>query len=218
MRKRYLVLGLSVFIALAVAVPAIGDSGPTASTAASSKKALKKAKKALKKAKQAQNAADDAQSTADGAQTAADNAQTAADTAQQAADAALAQNVAIDYEQNTNSATFTTIFDQGGLRLQARCQGATRDITVRATTTKDGVMFAAANFAANAVLTESSDDFDVGETITLDADIQANGTINYNAPDGTQIAISYTSDDVLIRTPPTAGCLFGGNANILTAA
>jgi hypothetical protein len=58
MSKRYLVLGLSAVLALAVAVPAIGQSSdPTATTSASAKKT---AKKALKKAKQAKKLAQQA--------------------------------------------------------------------------------------------------------------------------------------------------------------
>jgi hypothetical protein len=57
MSRRQVVLGISVVLAIAVAVPAVA-SNPTASTSAAStrsiaKKALKKAKKALKKANQA---------------------------------------------------------------------------------------------------------------------------------------------------------------------
>lgn len=109
MRKRYLVLGLSVFLALALAVPALGGpSNPVAGASATAKaialKALKKAKKAqttantaLSNAAAAQSTADSAQSAANGAQTTANQAktaaaaaQTSADNAQTAADAANA--------------------------------------------------------------------------------------------------------------------------------
>lgn len=102
MSKRYVVLGLSVFLALALAVPALGGpSNPIANVSASAKKIAKKAKKKAKKAQQsansAQNSADNAQGTANealntaqGAQTAAEGAQTAAEGAQAAADAAQA--------------------------------------------------------------------------------------------------------------------------------
>ena len=67
MRKRYVVLGLSAVLALAVAVPAIGQSSDPTATASLSlsgvnkkaKKALKKAKAANKKANQALNETDD---------------------------------------------------------------------------------------------------------------------------------------------------------------
>jgi hypothetical protein len=65
MRKRYLVLAFSVLLALAVAVPALGEpSDPTATTSVSAKKlakkALKKAKKANKRSKRALNTANEA--------------------------------------------------------------------------------------------------------------------------------------------------------------
>jgi membrane protein involved in colicin uptake len=109
MRKRYLVLGLSVFLALALAVPALGGpSNPVAGASATAKaiaqKALKKAKAAQKTANQAkstantalsnaaaaQSTANSAQSDANQAKTAAAAAQTSADNAQTAADAANA--------------------------------------------------------------------------------------------------------------------------------
>ncbi|MGB2851120.1 MAG: hypothetical protein WBC01_05575 [Solirubrobacterales bacterium] len=102
MKNRYLVLGLAAFLAVALAVPALGGpSNPIADGAASAKKtakkALKKAKKANQNAKAAQSSADSAQATADGAasaaataQTTADGAQTSADAAQTSADAAQA--------------------------------------------------------------------------------------------------------------------------------
>ncbi len=107
MKKRYTVLGLSLFLALALAVPALGGpSNPVASISASVKstanKALKKAKSAQKTANNALNAANGAQSTANGAQslattvqgetkkakTAADEAKTAAAVAKSTADGA----------------------------------------------------------------------------------------------------------------------------------
>ena len=102
MKNRYLVLGLAAFLAIALAVPALGGpSNPIADGAASAKKtakkALKKAKKANQAAKAAQSSADaaqlsadGAQSTANGAQSTANGAQTAAEGAQASADAAQA--------------------------------------------------------------------------------------------------------------------------------
>lgn len=95
MKKRYVVLGLSAFLVLALAVPALGGpSNPIADTAANAKKT---AKKALKTAQAAQNTADNAQNDANSAsddaaaaQTTAAAAQTTADGAQAAATAAQA--------------------------------------------------------------------------------------------------------------------------------
>jgi hypothetical protein len=90
MKNRYLVFGLSIVLALALAVPALGGpTNPVASLSASAKsiakKALKKAKTAQKKAESAQSAANAAQSTANTANTAAGKAQTTANTANTAA-------------------------------------------------------------------------------------------------------------------------------------
>jgi hypothetical protein len=72
MSKRYAVLGLSVFLALALAVPALGGpTNPVASTSASVKSI---ANKALKKAKAAQNTANAASAAASSASNTANSA------------------------------------------------------------------------------------------------------------------------------------------------
>jgi len=96
MKNRYLVLGLSVVLALALAVPAFGGpTNPIASISASVKqtanKALNKAKKAQQTANKAQTAANNAQSAADKAQSTATTANTAAGKAQTTANDALAK-------------------------------------------------------------------------------------------------------------------------------
>ena len=116
MNKRYLVLGLSVVLALALAVPALGGpSNPVADISASAKKtakkALKKAKKANKKANAAQDSADNAQSSADNAQSTADNALSAAQAAQTTADGAQA---AAQAAQATADSKFGSIVTQPG--------------------------------------------------------------------------------------------------------
>lgn len=86
MKKRYTILGLSIFLALALAVPALGGpSNPVASVSASVKSI---ANKALKKAKAAQGAAESAQSTANSASNAASDAQKDANAAQKTANTA----------------------------------------------------------------------------------------------------------------------------------
>jgi multidrug efflux pump subunit AcrA (membrane-fusion protein) len=116
MSKRYAVLGLSVFLALALAVPAFGGpsnpvAGASASVKSTANKALKKAKAAQKtanganatanaalseaktgrdEAKKAQTTANTAKTTADGAKTTAEGAKTAADEAKAAAASAEA--------------------------------------------------------------------------------------------------------------------------------
>ena len=68
MKRRYLVLGFSLVLAVAVAVPALGQSSdPTATTAGgkkTAKKALKKAEKADQRSQQALNVANEALDTA----------------------------------------------------------------------------------------------------------------------------------------------------------
>ena len=93
MRNRYLVLGFTVVLALALSVPALGGpSNPLSSGATALKdtasKALKKAKKANTAAKAAQSTADQALTRAGSAQDDADAAQTSATGARNAADAA----------------------------------------------------------------------------------------------------------------------------------
>jgi hypothetical protein len=95
MKKRYIVLGLSLVLALALSVPALGGpSNPIASVSASVKsianKALKKAKTAQATAESAQSTANSASSAAAGAQKDATAAQKTANTAQGNASTALA--------------------------------------------------------------------------------------------------------------------------------
>jgi membrane protein involved in colicin uptake len=137
MKSRYAVLFLSLVLALALAVPALGGpTNPIASISASVKstanKALKKAKKAQttansalstansaqSEAKSAQTtansantAAKNAQNTANGASTAAKNAQTTADAAKTAAAAAKA---AADAAQATANSKFGSTFSEFG--------------------------------------------------------------------------------------------------------
>jgi hypothetical protein len=124
MKKRYTVLGLSLFLAMALAVPALGGpSNPVASISASVKKtankALKKAKTAQTTANNALSAANSAQSlastvqgeakkaksTADSAKAAADEAKSAAATAQSTADSAKAAAEAANANANTRLKT-----------------------------------------------------------------------------------------------------------------
>jgi hypothetical protein len=99
MKKRYTVLGLSVVLALALAVPALGGPSNPIAGASASVKAI--AKKALKKAKAAQTAATNAQNTANAASSAAATAQKDASGADK--EAAAAQKAA-----NTAQGTATT--------------------------------------------------------------------------------------------------------------
>jgi trimeric autotransporter adhesin len=86
MKTRYLVLGLSMGLALSVAVPALGGPLALRSSSIASVKLL--AKKALTAANAAQGAAGAAQGTATAAQGAASGAQSTANTAKTAASSA----------------------------------------------------------------------------------------------------------------------------------
>jgi hypothetical protein len=99
MRNRYLVLGLATFIAIAMAVPALG--GPSNPIASSSANALKIAKKAKAAAAAAQTSADTAQSTANSAISTANSANSKATAAQTAATAA--QTAANNANTNANT-------------------------------------------------------------------------------------------------------------------
>ena len=110
MKNRFMILGLASFLAVALAVPALGGpSNPIADGAASAKKtakkALKQARKAKTLAKDAQSSADAAQATADAAQTSANDANTAAANAQTTADAAA--TAAADAQADADAAQAT---------------------------------------------------------------------------------------------------------------
>jgi membrane protein involved in colicin uptake len=100
MSKRYAVLGLSVFLALALAVPALG--GPTNPIASISASAKATANKALKKAKAAQNTANSALSAANSAQSTANSAQNEATKALN--EAKKAQTTGTNAQNTANSA------------------------------------------------------------------------------------------------------------------
>ena len=107
MKKRYAVLGLSVFLALALAVPALGGpsnpiAGASASVKSTANKALKKAKSAEKTAKTALSTANSANSLAGTVQDEAKKAQTTANTAQ--SEAKKAQTTANEAKTNAGAA------------------------------------------------------------------------------------------------------------------
>ena len=100
MSKRYAVLGLSVFFALALAVPALG--GPTNPVASISASVKSTANKALKKAKAAQNTANSALTAANSAQGNANSAQS--DATKALNEAKKAQSTGTNAQNTANSA------------------------------------------------------------------------------------------------------------------
>lgn len=106
MSKRYAILGLSVFFALALAVPALGGpTNPIASTSASVKQT---ANKALKKAKAAQSTANSALTAANNAQGDATKAGSEASKALTEAKKALTTGTAAQTAANTAQTTATS--------------------------------------------------------------------------------------------------------------
>jgi hypothetical protein len=103
MKKRYVVLGLSLVFALALAVPAFG--GPTNPIATGSATIKSVANKALKTAKKAQKTANTALSTANSANSAANTADSDAKKASTAAGAAQATANTANTAANSAQAT-----------------------------------------------------------------------------------------------------------------
>jgi membrane protein involved in colicin uptake len=116
MKRRYVVFFLSLVLALALAIPALG--GPTNPIAAISASVKSTANKALKKAKAAQKTAEAAQSSANSAQKEAKTAQSAATSAQNEAKAAQktaneAKTAAANAQATANSKFGQTEFVAG---------------------------------------------------------------------------------------------------------
>jgi hypothetical protein len=117
MRKRYTVLGLSLVLALALAVPALG--GPTNPVASISASAKSVANKALKKAKAAQSTANSALSAANAAQTDANSAGSAAKTAQATANEVKKKAESAQTTANTALSTANTALTSANSRLKS---------------------------------------------------------------------------------------------------
>ncbi len=159
MKQRYLVLAFSIVLAVAVAVPALGQSSePTATSAASAKKlakkANKKAKKANKKAKQANQAANAAQGSADAAQASADEA--------------LGQQGRFSYLTDTD-ATITNLFEGGGVRIEATCAATDLEVNARSLA-NNSIIHVGTIDNANTANYDEDDAFDNNQTEQLDAD------------------------------------------------
>ncbi len=129
MQKRYIIFGLSVVLALALAVPALGGpTNPIATVSAGVKsianKALKKAKKAQKTANKALATANSAQSSANSAQSTANSANSAASAAKKAADGAQASADAADTHAGEAKSAAATADTHAG---EAKSAAATAD-------------------------------------------------------------------------------------------
>lgn len=218
MEKRYVMLVFSLLLAVAVAVPAFGQSSdPTATTSASAKtiakKAKKKANKALAAAAAAQSTANNALNAANSAQSSANSAQNAANSAQNSANNALAREERFEYD-TAATATTTTLFSGGGLEIEASCAAATLDINARSLV-DDSIIHVGTIDIANTANYDEDDDFDAGQTENLDADAVSDsvqGTFTFrNGANGTVVTGTYLLEEGYQATD----CSAFGNVEIL---
>lgn len=229
MRKRYLVVGLTAVLVLAVAMPALGGPNPVATVSAGAKKiakrALKKSKKAQRTAKSAQTSADTAQGAADQAQGAANQAQGTASAAQGAANAAQgaanqanaalggAQLARVRYVRVNPDPSETTILNLKGLRFVATCGVDDPDVFARTTVANSFLTSTSIDAFASTIENAVADvDFDPGDNVNLlgtDKD-SVTGHTEYFAPNGGQVSVNWT---VREGSPPaTPECTFTGHA------
>jgi hypothetical protein len=175
-RKRYAIGGLSVGLALALAIPAFGGD-PTASTSGANKIASKAlAKKALKQAKKANRKARKAQKALGGM--------------------TLHR---VDYVREAADPAEETLIIKRGLRVIASCPAG--DLTMVGRTNVDDAALqssAVDNITANT--TEDlvdEDDFDSGVDVDLlpSDDDEVNGTTQYFNPNGGVVTFHWTVID-----------------------
>lgn len=155
-----LVVAALVLVA-ALAGTALAGSGPGANTSGKADKALKLATKANKKANAAQSAANQAQSTAN-------SAQSTANSAQGSANQALGQQGTFAYQTNA-TATTTTLFEGGGLRIEASCPAGVPTIDARSLVDNSTIHLATIIDGDVAHYNEG-DDFDSNVTRSLAVD------------------------------------------------
>lgn len=171
-KSRYLVLGVGALLAVALAVPALGGESGSGANASGVKQ---KAGKALKKAKKAQQAATEAAEAANGAQSSATQA--------------LGRSAKLSFLANSGTGT-TTMFEGGGLRLEASC-GPGVDVTANARSLTTGAVIHVATIGAvgDAHYGEN-ESFDQDEVQTLtpggvDDNVQA--TFTFRNPSGDRV-------------------------------
>jgi hypothetical protein len=145
-------------VAILVLVAALGGTavgqGPEANTSASAKKT---AKKALKKARKANKNANAAQSSADAAQS-------TANAAQASANEALGQQGTFAYQTNSTTTT-TTLFEGGGLRVEASCPLGVPSINARSLVNNSTIHLA--TIVNDVAHYNESDNFDSNQTRSL---------------------------------------------------
>jgi hypothetical protein len=199
MRKRYQVLAFSVLLALAAAVPAIGQSSDPKAVGSAvtlekantrAKKALKRSKKALRKAKKANKKAKNA----------------------------LAQQAAFSYTANAVGAQ-ETLFEGADLRIEASCPAA-GNLEVDARSLADGAMIHVATIdLENSGTGDRSsygedDTFNTNQVEALDVsniDDSVQGTFTFRNAAGMTVTGTYLLEEGALGF----NCVASGNLEIL---
>ena len=148
------------------------------------------------------------------AQASADAAQSSADTAGSSANQALSRQETFSYAADA-TATTTTLFEGGGLRIEGRCPGA--DVEVDARSLADNsIIHLATNVDVPDAYYDEDDDFDTDDIEPLDVFDYADGvqgTFTFrNGQDGTIVTATY-----LLEEGAGADCVAYGNLEIMVA-
>jgi hypothetical protein len=164
-RWSHVTIALALIAALAIAAPAIGGLSLKQLV---KKEVSKQVAKANQKANAAQSSANAAQSAANQAQSTANSAQSTANSAQGSANQALGQQGTFAYQSNA-TATTTTLFEGGGLRIEASCPGGVPTIDARSLVDNSTIHLATIIDGDVAHYNEG-DDFDSNVTRSLAVD------------------------------------------------
>lgn len=164
--------------------------------------------------KQAKTQGKKSNQKAKAAQASADAAQSSADTAGSSANQALSQQETFSYAADA-TATTTTLFEGGGLRIEGRCPGA--DVEVDARSLADNsIIHLATNVDVPDAYYDEDDDFDTDDIEPLDVFDYADGvqgTFTFrNGQDGTIVTATY-----LLEEGAGADCVAYGNLEIMVA-
>ena len=164
--------------------------------------------------KQAKTQGKKSNQKAKAAQASADAAQSSADTAGSSANQALSQQETFSYAADA-TATTTTLFEGGGLRIEGRCPGA--DVEVDARSLADNsIIHLATNVDVPDAYYDEDDDFDTDDIEPLDVFDYADGvqgTFTFrNGQDGSIVTATY-----LLEEGAGADCVAYGNLEIMVA-
>jgi hypothetical protein len=118
----------------------------------------------------------------------------------------------VNYARLVNAET-TTLLDEGGLRIEARCTGAgTLDVHAVPTEAGSGLVRATATRPAGTSAV-ADNDFRLGDQITLTpgGSDQASGALTWSSPTGVAITVTYLAQDGLAAARGYQ-CAFAGTA------